>query len=155
MRRLLSEVTPGTVIIRTPTLEPRDDSSRLHRFIISCFHTLLSIPDLSNLWLPWAVSAAIQEIRQRPIKVIYATGHPFSSHILAAVLKAGSRLPIVLDYRDEWTLDPVRKAQQSTHRAWFHFVERWQQRWVVRKADRVVLVTDSARRAFIHEYGQS
>jgi glycosyltransferase involved in cell wall biosynthesis len=150
---LLLDIPPETAVIRTGTGEPTPGSHPLHRFIVSCLHTPLSIPDLGNLWLPWVLPAALRELQRRPIRAIYATGDPFSSHILGAILKVRTKLPLVLDYRDEWTLDPVYRASQSRHRARFQFIERGQQRCVIDKADRVVVVTDSARNAFVEEYG--
>jgi glycosyltransferase involved in cell wall biosynthesis len=150
---LLSDLPSDTVILRTPTFEPVADSGRLHRLLVSSFHTPLSIPDEGNLWLPWALPAALRELRARPVLAVYASGDPFSSHILAAMLKVRTGLPLVLDYRDEWTLDPARLMGQSPHRRLFHLIERSQQRWVVGKADRVLLATDSARNAFRQRYG--
>ena len=139
---LLRDIPAETAVIRTRTGEPGPESRALHRLVVSCLHTPLSIPDSGNLWLPWAFPAALRELQRRPIKAIYATGDPFSSHILGAILKAKTKLPLVLDYRDEWTLDPVYLANQSRHRAWFQFIERRQQRYVIGKAERVMVVTD-------------
>ena len=119
------------------------------------FRFLVSIPDMGNLWLPWALPAALNVLRRRSVQAIYATGTPFSSHILGGILKSMTGIPLVLDYRDEWTLDPLHSLWRSSQQARFGFVERFQQRWVVNKADKVLLTTDSARSAFIQHYGNA
>lgn len=148
---LLKDIPQGTLIRRTYSLEESNGHFSPFRYVPTPF----SIPDLSNLWLPWAWQAALQEMSRHPIKAIYATGAPFSSHILAAFLKIKSGLPLVLDYRDEWTLDPVYRMYKSPHRRLLLPLERLQQCWVVRKADRVLVATASARRTFIERYGHA
>ncbi len=128
----------------------------LLRYAVWGVLTPLSVPDLGNWWLPWAVPACLRELKRRSISVIYATGPPFSSHILGAILKMISGIPLVIDSRDEWTLDPVYNSRKRLYwRVLFSPVERIQQRWVVRKADKVILDSDSARRAFVGRYGES
>jgi glycosyltransferase involved in cell wall biosynthesis len=152
---LRREIPPDTAIVGTQTFEPYPDSHPVHRALVSLFHTLLTIPDAANLWWPYALPAALKELDRRPIRAIFATGHPFSAHLLGAVLKVTTGLPLVLDYRDEWTLDGLRSLNLSPHRRRFLFIERMQHRWAVRMADKVLLVSDSARRAFDTTFGPS
>ena len=153
---LLAEIPPETVIVRARTLEPKDDNRSLLRYLIWGPLTPLSVPDMGNWWLPGALPAALRELRSRPISALYATGAPFSSHILAALLKARTGLPLLLDYRDEWTLNPLSDRQRR--RYWMTLFRPWEramQRWTVNKANRVILVTDSAHRAFVNAYGDA
>ena len=149
---LLKEIPSGTPIVRAHTIEPNDDWRGIGRYLIWGPLIPLSIPDLANWWFPWAIPAALREIRRQPIEAIYATGSPYSSHILGAILKARTGRPLVLDYRDEWTLDPLYWAQMRPYRRLFKPVESRMQRWAIRKADRVIVVTESARQAFVTEF---
>ena len=150
---LLAEIPPGTAIVRAHTMEPDDDWRGVVRYLIWGPLTPLSVPDLGNWWFPWAIPAALREIRRRPVAAIYATGSPYSSHVLGAILKACTGLPLVLDFRDEWTIDPLYWVQRRGYWKLFKPVESRMQRWAVRKADRVILVTDSAYQAFVRAYG--
>ena len=150
---LFSEIPPDTVIIRTRTLEPPDDWRGPLRLLIWGPLTPLCVPDMGNWWLPWAIPAGLRQIRTRAVRVIYATGAPFSSHLLGAILKIRTGIPLVLDYRDEWTLNPLYWSQRRAYWVMFKPIERLLQRWVIGVADRVILVTDSARRAFVEAFG--
>ncbi len=151
---LAAEIPTKTEIIRARTLEPRNDFRGLLRYLIWGPLTPLSIPDVGNWWMPCAIPAALRELRRRPISAIYATGAPFSSHLLAAVLKARTGLPLVFDYRDEWTLDPLRSTVLPSYRTTIFMPwERLLHRWAVNKADRVILVTENAHRAFVDRFG--
>lgn len=152
---LLAEIPPETAIVGTHTLELYPDSHPLHRAVVSLLHTLLTIPDEANLWWPYALPSALRELRHRPIGAIYATGSPYSAHILGAMLKVRTGTPLVLDYRDEWTLDRLYTLSHSPHRRRLEFIERVQHRWVVKQADRVLLVSESARCAFQRAFGPS
>jgi glycosyltransferase involved in cell wall biosynthesis len=65
----------------------------------------LDTPDEDVGWLPWAIPAALRLVRERPVRAIYATGPPFSVVLAGVLVKRLSRLPLVLDFRDAWTLD--------------------------------------------------
>lgn len=146
---LLNDIPPGTEILRTYSWEECNGPLSPFRYV----NTPFSIPDRANLWFPWAFSTALKRLRQGSFNAIYATGYPYSSLILAALLKGVSGLPLVADFRDEWTLDPDYRMDQSPHRRLFLPLERLQQRWVINRADKIIVVTESAREAFIREYG--
>jgi len=65
----------------------------------------LNTPDEDVGWLPWAIPAALRLARERPVRAVYATGPPFSVVLAGVMVKRLSRLPLVLDFRDAWTLD--------------------------------------------------
>ena len=63
----------------------------------------LLLPDPQVGWLPFALPAAERIIRERKIDVVLITVPPFSSVRLATRLrKIFPKLPIVVDFRDEW-----------------------------------------------------
>src|SRR5690606_33567275 len=69
-------------------------------------------------------------------KVVIATGPPFHSFVAGVLLSRMWRVPLVLDYRDEWTECPFPFVQLGNAD---HF---WERR-VNAHADRIVLVTQS------------
>jgi hypothetical protein len=61
------------------------------------------LPDPQITWQPILRRAACRIVRKRQIDLVLITGAPFSSFLLAEKLrKEFPRLPVVLDFRDEW-----------------------------------------------------
>lgn len=149
---LLKDIPPGTTVMKTYTAEPKPGPKGVFHYIIWGALKPLSVPDHGNWWLPWAVPAAMRVLRECPIQAILATGGPFSSHILGAILKVKTGLPLILDYRDDWTLDPVLRAMHPFYWVLFEPYERLMHRWVVNKADKVLLVTEGSRHIFAEHY---
>lgn len=112
----------------------------------------LLLPDPQAGWLPFALPAAIRIIRSRSVDAVVITVPPFSSVRLATRLRrVFPRLPIVVDFRDEWlatTLDLVSFNNNSRARIVAHKAEAE----AVRDANRVVLVTEAARQELIRRY---
>jgi glycosyltransferase involved in cell wall biosynthesis len=102
--------------------------------------TLLLQPDSQILWRPGAVAAGRRLLAELPHDAILASGPPFSTFLIAAALARRVDLPLVLDYRDEWTisneywenkrLDPLSRA-----------IQQRMQRRVLRAAQAVVATT--------------
>lgn len=112
----------------------------------------LLLPDPQVGWLPFAFPAARRIIRERRIDAVLITVPPFSSVRLATMLrKAFPKLPIVVDFRDEWlstTLDLVSFNNNERARS----VATKAESEAVRDASAVVLVTEAARQELIGRY---
>lgn len=112
----------------------------------------LLLPDPQVGWLPFAFPAARRIIRERKIDVVLITVPPFSSVRLATMLrKAFPKLPIVVDFRDEWlstTLDLVSFNNNERART----VTTKAESEAVRDASAVVLVTEAARQELVGRY---
>lgn len=61
-------------------------------------------PDAQVLWNRFAYRLACKSMKRRQFSAIYVSGPPFSSFLLGCQLKNRFRLPLVLDFRDEWSL---------------------------------------------------
>jgi glycosyltransferase involved in cell wall biosynthesis len=85
--------------------------------------TLLQ-PDPQILWVPGAIREGRRLLREVPHAAVMVTAPPFSSFLVGASLSRTFRLPLVLDYRDEWNLsaaywenraiDPISRRLQSS-----------------------------------------
>lgn len=106
------------------------------------------VPDSSIRWVPWAVARARRLIRQNRPSAILVTSPPHSSALIGALLKRVFRLPLVLDFRDDWVDTPWFKKKNPAQRS----VERLLERWVVRSADKVILVTKWSLNTFRSRY---
>ena len=112
----------------------------------------LLLPDPQVGWLPFALPAAERIIRERAIDAVLVTVPPFSSvRLVTRLRKLFPRLPILVDFRDEWlttTLDLVSFNSNSRARMVAHKAEAE----AVRDATAIVLVTEAARRELQSRY---
>jgi glycosyltransferase involved in cell wall biosynthesis len=120
---------------------------RVLRGIRDASRTLWAIPDHR---LPWALSVSRWDGgRPRPApNVVVSTGPPHSVHVGASLLARRLRVPHVIDLRDEWTLRPLTKSRLP----WRNLAERRIERWCLRRADAVVVVSDESRRRYAETY---
>ena len=68
--------------------------------------------------------------------IVFASGPPFSSFLAATVLARSRGIPLVLDYRDEWTRSPFSFVKTG------RLDRAWEPR-CLRTADRIVMTTQS------------
>jgi glycosyltransferase involved in cell wall biosynthesis len=108
----------------------------------------LLLPDAHITWLLPALKNARRIVRERDVDVIWATCPPHSTALIGATLKRLSGRPLVLDYRDDWIDTPWYRTKPRVVR----WIERRLESWAVRTADRVVLVTQASRQAFVARY---
>lgn len=138
---LLNDIPLNTKIIRTINLAPPESLRQVKLWGI--FYRLLgwlSVPDLGVWWAPFALWHGIKILRREPIKVIYATGGPFSALIVGVILKRLFQLPLVLDFRDPWTLNP-RRLPRKWHVFWREPVEQLLELMCLKNADKVLCVS--------------
>lgn len=117
---LAAEVPQSTIVRRARTFEPgygfkqsvSGGRSRIQgrggplmeamrSGVRSCANLVLQ-PDPQILWRPRAIREGLKLLNEVPHDAIIATGPPFSSLLVGATLSRRTRLPLVLDYRDEW-----------------------------------------------------
>ncbi len=103
-------------------------------------------PDPQVLWLPAALRAGLRALRERPHRAIIATAPPFSSFLLGAILSRRTGLPLILDYRDEWTLSN-EFAENRRLGPISRMIQARMQRWALRSAGAVITTTHASARA--------
>ena len=62
-------------------------------------------PDPSMFWIRPATDACVDACKQSGAEVVWATGGPWSSLVVARNASLRTGLPYVLDFRDSWTLE--------------------------------------------------
>ncbi|WP_438003109.1 glycosyltransferase [Sorangium sp. So ce321] len=108
--------------------------------------TLALQPDPQVLWLPSALRAGSDLLRRVHHDAILATAPAYSNLVLGALLKKRFRLPLVVDFRDEWDISQcyLENARQDSFSC---AVQSWMQRYVLQQADALTCTTlSSARR---------
>ena len=106
------------------------------------------LPDRFLLWLPFALQRGRHIVRSERIDVIFATCPPYSVTLIGAFLKLVTGKRLILDFRDDWIDTPWYHSRPAIIR----LVHRTMERWVVKMADKVVLVTELSKNGFIGRY---
>jgi len=76
-------------------------------------------PDMAKLWIGAATKAVVNACRKSNAKVIWATGSPWSSFVVARKASRQTGIPYVMDLRDSWTLsyDELQALQSDRTKA--------------------------------------
>ena len=158
---LRRDVPVSTVVCRARTLEPsygvkaavgagKRESKGLVGFAKRvtknaarrAINTILQ-PDPQILWRPAALREGRKLLRETPHDAIIATGPPFSSLMLGAALAKSSKLPLILDYRDEWGISNA--YWENKQHSWFsNMIQKRMQFSAVRAAEVLLATTPSS-----------
>jgi hypothetical protein len=93
-----------------------------------------------GLFLPWAIRAAQVArglARTYQPELVLASSPPIASFVAGYLAQMQTRLPLVLDYRDQWTLSPYRSGPTLLCK-W----DRWLESRVLKCARRVIVSND-------------
>jgi glycosyltransferase involved in cell wall biosynthesis len=107
-----------------------------------------ALPDRRVAWLPFAMRGGRQIVRSEGIDVIFATCPPHSATLVGAFLKRLTGKPLILDFRDDWIGTPWYHSRPTMIR----MIERRLESWAVKTADKVILVTEWSKNAFLARY---
>ena len=121
-----------------------------HRFIAGEIASINPrVSDNQSSWSREIIDTGIDICRRNPIKVIYSTGPPHSSHLAARAIAQRCGIPYVPDFRDPW-------ARRSWKRKWKdalkHHLNKRRERLVIQNADRVILNNNVSRNYFLNDY---
>jgi glycosyltransferase involved in cell wall biosynthesis len=100
----------------------------------------LAIPDGAISWLPFAIPAGIAIAQKYKIELVFVSGPPFSTFIMASYIKRKIKKKLILDYRDPWSINPFDRSWPI--RRWF---EKQFEKFVLRSADAVICSTNEIR----------
>jgi glycosyltransferase involved in cell wall biosynthesis len=159
---LRRDVPVSTVVCRAKTLEPgygmkaavgggtRDKTGgviacakRMAKSIVRCAINTVLQPDPQILWRPAALREGRKLLKETPHDAIIATGPPFSSLLLGAALARSSKLPLILDYRDEWGISNA--YWENKQHSWFsNMIQKRMQFSAVRAAEVLLATTPSS-----------
>lgn len=109
------------------------------------FREFFCIPDTQLAW--FSTWAGVRLARQAD--AVYVSCSPFSSALSGAKIKLITGKPLVVDFRDAWSLNPHTKFGR------FHkLVTGLMERIVIKTADRFIVNTDGAARLYRKKYPQ-
>lgn len=106
------------------------------------------VPDRHISWMIPALYSAVRTVRIHRPNVLYSSGPPHSSHLIAVLAKVFTGLPLVIDLRDPWANCDWQVDNGKIAAA----MQRWFERYCVYRADAVILNTESLRQQFCRNY---
>lgn len=139
---LLGEIPPEVTVERVPCFEPDNYSDswdiprqKVVRNLFKMFDKAL-FPDDRAFWVGPLVKRARRLAREHRAELIWATAQPWSTLVAGMKLKKATGLPLVLDFRDDWTTSNAdfRKTRRLPQ-------EQALEQEVLSSADAVVSVT--------------
>lgn len=139
---LLDEVPPEVQVERVPCFEPDNYSDswdiprqKVIRNLFKLFDKAL-FPDDRAFWVSPLVRRARVLAQEHRADLIWATAQPWSTLVAGMKLKKATGLPLVLDFRDDWTTSNAdfRKTRRLPQ-------EQELEQEVLASADAVVSVT--------------
>ncbi len=124
-------------------------ASRIHTRLYLAWNWV-AIPDTRVGWVPSAFVKALRLVRREGIGHVYVSGSPFSSFLIAAMLKSITGVKVAIDYRDPWTQNINYPRRTALHR----WIDRALERWVVRRSDLVIANTCFNDEHMFGEFGK-
>jgi glycosyltransferase involved in cell wall biosynthesis len=138
---LEKDIPQGVCVCRSKTLEPcyaakqrfkdRGEGRNIPlKKTMKWLFSHLMLPDLQVLWWPGLIRTLITTITKERPSCLFVTAPPFSSFVPVVVLGRIFSIPVVLDYRDEWTFS--RNTWENASKGWLpSLVDRLLERFVV------------------------
>lgn len=109
----------------------------------------LAIPDEQAI--SWSINAkreGLRIAREYGVDGIYTSVGPYSGVLLGCALKKRLKVPWVVDFRDPWTDNAASVWLTKLH----YWLECWQERQALAKADAIIVVTPTMRKLLVGRY---
>lgn len=162
---LMSEISPDTVVVRTPTSEPfrfyeaiggkrkmpkpgfaGEGKPGLLQIAFRAIRGNLFVPDPRMGWNKYLLPAALHQIEKNNPAAILTSSPPHSTQLAGLRLKKLTGLPWIADLRDPWT--DIYYYSEFRHLPWVKRKDAAYERAVLEQADAVVVVSDAIKRLF-------
>ncbi len=101
-------------------------------------------------WLPFVMKAGNSLCKRNKYDYIMATMGPYTSGIAAYKLAKKNKLPLIIDYRDHWTLNPYITFFSKFHKT--HSI-KWENR-ILKFASVITVVSKTMKNELIREFGE-
>jgi glycosyltransferase involved in cell wall biosynthesis len=163
------DVVSGLVVEHANGLDCYDDfDERLTHKIVVPFNNRLSgilqkmaiyglpfygrCPDEFSGWIARAEAATIAYLAKSTVKPerLLTFGEPMTDHLLGLRLKKHLNIPWIAHFSDPWADNPFRKYFRLAH-----WVNRWQEKRVIKHADRIVFTSLETLNLVMRKYPMS
>ena len=102
------------------------------------FNSLSATPDERIGWLIPAAYRSIRVIKKEKIDIIYSSGPPYTSHLVAYLAKLFTGKKWIADFRDPWTTCIRLGSHFNALSTW---IEKRMERAVISRADHILTAT--------------
>jgi glycosyltransferase involved in cell wall biosynthesis len=113
------------------------------------FYDIFCIPDIFFGWIPLATIKGFRLIKQYNIDIVYVSCRPFSSAIIGVLLKAVSKKPLVLDFRDPYALDVPSYVVRPKFR---RLMDRKIESYFLKQANALIVTSEELRGGYVQRY---
>ena len=107
----------------------------------------LLVPDRMIEWFPFALEKGLNLVCHNGYDLLFSSGFPFSSHLVALALKKIMNLPWVADVGDPWAYNPGAKPSRLRFVA-----ERYLEKKVLKNVSSIILTTEETKRDYLTNY---
>jgi len=101
-------------------------------------------------WLPFVMISGKTLCKRNKYDAVMATMGPYTSGIAAYKLAKKNKLPLIIDYRDHWTLNPYITFFSKFHK--IHSV-KWENK-ILQFASVITVVSKTMKNDLIREFGE-
>lgn len=141
-----SKAAPGSDGV-TASQEP-GKASRL-RPLNDLYMHATNFPDNRIGWLPGAYRGCLRLCREWKPDLIFASGPPFTAHVVAQLVSRRLGIPWIAELRDRWADDPYDELP-----AWRVRADQWLECRVLRTARGLVTVSEPWAELYRQRYGK-
>jgi hypothetical protein len=165
---ICGEIPSDMITVQVPSVFPSGIKFELRHLrrrkqiskAASTLLTLLTLPfyllekliiglDSEWSWFPLAIIRGNALCRRYKPEMIYVTGGPASAHLAAALIAKHNGIPWVAEFQDPLVHEDWQRNRRSLA------VFSWLERFICKRADAVIFVTDEARQRADHRTGLS
>jgi hypothetical protein len=109
------------------------------RIFLLALYKFLQIPFGKELVLiPFVLFRLIRKCKRDKIDLVYASSGPPLTLFYGYLIALFTNLPLVVEFRDPWTLNYLQLSKPF----WIQYVERYIERIIVRKANRLIFTSE-------------
>ena len=141
---LLAEIPADVRVVRTRFIEAKRLVRLLSRLRLGKLYRSSTFPKAGLGWIPFAYRAGRPLMAEEKIDAIFSMSHPFSSHLVAYLLKRRSGKPWVAHYWDQYSIRQLMEFPTRLHK----WIAEELDKMVVRYADVVINLTEGYTRAY-------
>ncbi|MHC1684911.1 MAG: glycosyltransferase [Clostridiaceae bacterium] len=101
--------------------------------------------------LPWGASVVktgLKLLRQRKPELVLVNTPPFTNVAAGLILSLIGKVPLILDFKDDWVGSTAYQKKGKLRQK----LEGWAERAIVRRAERVILVTPRSYELYTQRY---
>jgi glycosyltransferase involved in cell wall biosynthesis len=162
---LLKDIPEDVVIYKSKTLEPsyttkvkilKDKNGLKHKCktILKSLIAGLLLPDMQILWWPGMINKLIGIIRYERPHCLFVTAPPFSSFLPIVFIGNLYKIPVVVDFRDEWSFSR-NTWENATKNNVARFLDKICEKYVIKKCAAFTAANNSYIESICDTYGNN